>query len=51
VQPFIIAPEDAERVFSEIDENGGGKILFDEFGHWAFITSLDSDPCDEDVDE
>jgi len=40
--------EDPEKTFGEIDENGGGQILFNEFAHWALKTGLD---YDSDVDE
>jgi len=43
-----IADEDATLAFNEIDDNGGGYILFDEFAEWAFTTTLDCDPCDDD---
>jgi hypothetical protein len=34
--------DDAEKVFQEIDENGGGQIvLFDEFADWAIKKALD----------
>merc|ERR1712150_379696 len=33
--------EDAETAFAEIDENGGGQILFGEFASWAFKQGLD----------
>lgn len=36
----IINPD---KVFNEIDENGSGFILFDEFCHWAIINSLKID--------
>jgi Ca2+-binding EF-hand superfamily protein len=43
-----IPARDAAAVFAEIDDNGGGTILFDEFAEWAFHTNLDVDPCDDD---
>jgi len=43
-----ISAGDAASVFASIDKNGGGFVLFDEFAEWAFSTSLDADPCDED---
>lgn len=44
---------DAEKTFKEIDSNGGGVILFDEFSHWAIQKSLDLEDDDdfEDVEK
>jgi len=39
---------DADASFAEIDENGGGFILFDEFCKWAIRKNLD---LDDDIDE
>ncbi len=38
---------DPEETFNEIDQNGGGKILFDEFCKWAIEKNLD---LEDDVD-
>ena len=38
-----IAPADAELEFREIDANGGGFVLFDEFTRWALRHSLTMD--------
>jgi len=38
---------DAEATFKEIDGNGGGQILFDEFAHWAIKKGLDLEDDDE----
>jgi len=43
-----ITVEDPEKTFAEIDENGGGQVLFNEFAAWALKTGLD---YDSDVDE
>jgi len=39
--------EDSEASFAEIDANGGGQILFDEFSHWAIQKGLDLEDDDE----
>ncbi len=39
--------EDPEKEFKEIDKNGGGSIMFDEFCHYAIKKNLD---LDDDVD-
>lgn len=38
---------DADATFKEIDRNGGGIILFDEFAHWALSRHLDELHPDE----
>ena len=38
--------EDPEQTFKNIDTNGGGEILFDEFAEWVISQGLD----DEDED-
>ena len=40
--------EDMEAEFDNIDENGGGQILFGEFVKWALDKNLD---IEDDVDE
>ena len=40
--------EDMEAEFDNIDENGGGQILFGEFVKWALDRNLD---IEDDVDE
>lgn len=45
--------EDPQKVFQDMDDNGGGVVLFDEFAHWALwnhIFKLDGDD-DADVEE
>ena len=37
----------AEQAFNEIDKNGGGFILFDEFCAWAIIKKLDLEDDDD----
>jgi len=39
--------DDVEKAFKEIDKNGGGYILFDEFCDWAIAKNLDLED-DED---
>jgi len=39
--------DDAEKTFKEIDESGGGKILFREFAQWALTKSLDLEVEDD----
>jgi len=41
---------DAEKSFKEIDTNGGGQVLFDEFVGWALSKNLDLED-DEDIDD
>jgi len=40
---------DPEASFKEIDTNGGGYILFDEFCKWAISKNLDLEDDDDDV--
>ena len=40
--------EDMEVEFENIDENGGGQVLFGEFVKWALDKNLD---IEDDVDE
>jgi hypothetical protein len=37
---------DPEATFKEIETNGGGKILFDEFCHWVVPAHLNLDSYD-----
>eukprot|EP00980_Cylindrotheca_fusiformis_P029479 scaffold23479_cov143-Cylindrotheca_fusiformis.AAC.29 len=39
--------DDPEAAFREVDENGGGKILFDEFSDWAIKKGLDLEDDDD----
>ena len=43
--------DDPEATFNEIDKNGGGKILFDEFVDWASKVELDLEDDDSSCDE
>lgn len=38
---------DASKIFKEIDADGGGKVLFDEFAHWAIKQNLDLEDDDD----
>ena len=40
IKNWGIKIEDPEKVFKEIDTNGGGEILFDEFAHWACFNKI-----------
>jgi Ca2+-binding EF-hand superfamily protein len=44
-------PRDADQVFSEIDVNGGGMILFDEFCHWLAQNKADLGADDKNVND
>ena len=46
----VVPPEQAEQEFGEIDDNGGGYILFEEFIRWALEKHLDLDDDDDFVD-
>eukprot|EP00341_Mesodinium_pulex_P008222 CAMPEP_0116946766 /NCGR_PEP_ID=MMETSP0467-20121206/37210_1 /TAXON_ID=283647 /ORGANISM="Mesodinium pulex, Strain SPMC105" /LENGTH=59 /DNA_ID=CAMNT_0004630665 /DNA_START=365 /DNA_END=544 /DNA_ORIENTATION=+ len=39
--------KDPSVAFKEIDKNGGGVVLFDEFCEWAIAKNLD---LDDDID-
>lgn len=39
--------DDAEATFQEVDKNGGGQILFDEFSDWAIKKGLDLEDDDD----
>ncbi len=38
---------DPEETFKQIDKNGGGQILFDEFCTWAIKKNLDLEDDDD----
>lgn len=38
---------DPQEAFHEIDQNGGGQILFDEFCEWAIKKNLDLEDDDD----
>lgn len=42
--------DNPDAVFSEIDRDGGGMILFDEFAHWAIQHKLDLEDDDDAPD-
>lgn len=39
--------QNPDQVFKQIDKNGGGYILFDEFCQWAIKQNLDLDDDDD----
>merc|ERR1711879_783838 len=45
--------EDPEAEFKNVDRDGGGRVLFDEFCHWALSKGLDydQDMDDDELDE
>jgi Ca2+-binding EF-hand superfamily protein len=43
-----VVVENAEATFGEIDANGGGEILFEEFVNWAIAKQLDLTDDDDD---
>mmetsp|Transcript_38863 Transcript_38863/g.83718 ORF Transcript_38863/g.83718 Transcript_38863/m.83718 type:complete len:191 (+) Transcript_38863:122-694(+) len=45
METWGVAITDAEASFNEIDDNGGGQILFDEFADWAIKKGLDLEDC------
>ena len=47
---FGVTVDDADATFAEIDTNGGGMILFNEFAAWACAKGLDADGEGEDSD-
>ena len=50
VETWGLKIEDPAATFKVIDADGGGKILFDEFAHWAIQNKLDLDD-DDDADD
>jgi len=51
IEVWVGKIDDAEAVFNEIDDNHGGKILFDEFCRWAIKKNLDLEDDDDDIDQ
>ena len=51
METWHIDMSDPEAQWNEADENGGGKLLFDEFCHWAISKNLDLPDDDDDDDE
>lgn len=45
-----IEVEDADKTFAEIDDNGGGEVLFLEFATWVMKQGLFDDEFDDDDD-
>jgi Ca2+-binding EF-hand superfamily protein len=48
VEKWGVKPEDPIETFQQIDANGGGAVLFDEFADWAIRQKLDL-PDDDDA--
>jgi len=53
MEKWGIKLQDPAKTFRDVDENGGGVLLFDEFSHWAIKNSLDLEDDDdfEDVEK
>jgi Ca2+-binding EF-hand superfamily protein len=47
IEKWVGPIPDAEATFQEIDANGGGQILFDEFCEWSLAKNLDLDDDEE----
>merc|ERR1711879_794021 len=43
LEDWKIKIDDPVSTFAEIDANGGGQVLFNEFAHWALLKGLDFD--------
>ena len=50
VEKWGLKVDDAAATFKEIDADGGGMVLFDEFAHWAIGKQLDLDDDDDAED-
>jgi EF-hand domain pair len=48
LEQWGIDMSDPESIWREVDRNGGGKILFDEFCDWAIRKNLDLEDDDDD---
>ena len=46
----IDSDSEMEQLFKEVDADGGGKVLFDEFAHWAIKQNLDLEDDDDAED-
>jgi Ca2+-binding EF-hand superfamily protein len=51
MEKWGVKVSDPEATFKEIDKNGGGQILFDEFCHWAIKKNLDLENDDDFEDK
>jgi Ca2+-binding EF-hand superfamily protein len=51
MEKWGVKVDDPEKTFKEIDQNGGGSILFDEFCHWAIKKNLDLENDDNFYDD
>jgi len=49
LEKWGICIPDTQAAFKEIDANGGGFVLFDEFVGWAMMKNLDLDEFNEDL--
>lgn len=47
IESWGVKIEDPDTIFAEIDENGGGQLLFNEFADWAIKKGLDLEDDDE----
>ena len=50
LEEWGVTIEDPESTFNEIDANGGGEILFQEFSDWAIAKHLDLTDDDDDLE-
>ena len=50
VEKWSLKVDDAAATFKELDADGGGMVLFDEFAHWAIGKQLDLDDDDDAED-
>ena len=51
LEKWGVKVSDPAATFAEIDTNGGGQILFDEFCHWAIKKQLDLETDDDFEDK
>jgi len=51
MEKWGVKVNDPSETFAQIDTNGGGSILFDEFCHWAISKNLDLEDDDDFFDE
>ena len=49
IQEWGVTVEDPEATFKEVDANGGGQILFQEFSDWAIAKNMDLLDDDDDI--